>query len=51
MRPIHSTGSAGTYPQREEIVSAKKRSLKSAEENINVKLSELQKISNLLKVL
>jgi len=51
LRPIHTFGSAGTYPQREEIADTKNEALRIAGENINKKMSELQKISKLMNVL
>lgn len=51
LRPIHTGGSAGTYPQREEIAVTKKKNIKIADDNINEKIIELQKITNLLKIL
>jgi hypothetical protein len=50
LRPIHTGGSAGTFPQREEIAETKKKAIQVADKGINKKMTELQKISNLLKI-
>jgi len=51
LRPIHTGCSAGTFPQREEIAETKKKAIKFADNSINKKMIELQKIANLLKIL
>jgi len=51
IRSIHAGGSAGTYPQREEIAENKKKHIKIADDNINKKIIELQKITKLLEIL
>lgn len=51
IRCVHTGGSSGTFRQREEIVNTKKLSLKNAENQINKKLIELEKTTQLLKFL